>query len=639
MKKQLPRKLNSFDSSTRSLTPPGPNSIAEDLQAVNAEIKEVKAALRHGGSFLGMNGTLLQEYFVELTRKDNLLRLALSRAGIPPMQVSAAPSPSGAVLRPLLPRQSPSQDAIRPRILGERMAASPTTRSRLGSCDGAAGVAAVAVAFPTVSRAVAVAADSGHEASASSSMPVDSKPSSSPEDYLKEVDCGNLAAVLKFLEAHVDDLRAQRIGVHAIGRLSRDEGQLRPLCLAAAAAVTQAIASFPSHRGLQRLAVAALGSLAYTPQVATLISQEVLPSIFASMIAQAGDEKLQDLACEALARLAQSDGTPLVVKATVQTMLGHADSQAVEVCCRALRRLRESGICGPNQILEIILPLTESQPSRLVLQQRACCAMQLLVKSGAVDKGVAMHRASPLLSSQWTQILVRFVGADCEEVKNANRFHADVQNMFHEEVVKHFEYEAAERCLHLSHNKEPGMVCLREVLKCLVENLEDYEGRLGARELAWDETQGKLMPLDASLRRRLQTDVLEMMQPGLIAALQAAAASDGCSRGVPGETALARRRSLLRADCASLLDRKTEVTQAHHERAQELRREVMLFEAVEYLELQATAPGRTACATQIRTALFMLDEAESVAPADAIERLRERLDRLSARLLIPPPPG
>merc|ERR1712048_1226670 len=155
--------------------------------------------------------------------------------------------------------------------------------------------------------------------------------------------------------------------------------------------------------------------------------------------------------------------------------------------------------------------------------------------------------------------------------------------------------------------------------------------------LAWDAKRAQLLPLDGDLRCRLRDEVMQSLEPGLIDALQAAAAADvACSGSRGGESRLARRRSQFRAECAALLDRKTEVTQIHHERATELRREVMLFEAIEYLELQL-ANGNTAHpgtgATQIRTALHMLETAEKHAPADAVERLRERLDRLQVCLL------
>jgi len=159
-------------------------------------------------------------------------------------------------------------------------------------------------------------------------------------------------------------------------------------------------------------------------------------------------------------------------------------------------------------------------------------------------------------------------------------------------------------------------------MKCFAENLEDYEARLDARELAWDHSKGNLVQLDAALRRRLKDEVVQSMEAGLIAALQSAARGDQ-----HGESSLQRRRSLLRADCSALLDQKTEATQAHHERMAELRREVMLFEAVEYLELHGAAVN----STQVRTAYYMLQEAEPCAPLDAIERLRERLSRLGAQ--------
>eukprot|EP00913_Durusdinium_trenchii_P028945 g27139.t1 len=81
----------------------------------------------------------------------------------------------------------------------------------------------------------------------------------------------------------------------------------------------------------------------------------------------------------------------------------------------------------------------------------------------------------------------------------------------------------------------------------------------------------------------------------------------------PSEDALQARTEQLMKECRQLLETKTEVTQTHFERAAELRREVMLFEAVEYLELHSS---------EVLSALQMLKMVEKIAPADALERLR-----------------
>jgi len=296
-----------------------------------------------------------------------------------------------------------------------------------------------------------------------------------------------------------------------------------------------------------------------------------------------------------------------------------------------LARLRESGICRAEQILDVLLPLTESQPANLELQQRAATALQWLVQARAITEPLARRRAAALLGAQWVQILARFAGADGEEARQTTRFHAYVQAIFHEEVVKHFEYEAAERCLQLTQRQVPGTICLREVVRCLVENLEDYQGRLEARELAWDSSQRCLVPLDEKLRSNLCLQALSNMEPVLMDALKAASTAEaaGC------EDLLSRRTRQFRTDCAALLDRKTETTQAHQERTMELRREVMLFEAVEYLELHPLVTSTT----QVRTALHMLEMVEAIAPLDAVERLRIRLDRLARGRLQPVSPG
>eukprot|EP00928_Gymnodinium_smaydae_P039546 TRINITY_DN26994_c0_g1_i1.p1 TRINITY_DN26994_c0_g1~~TRINITY_DN26994_c0_g1_i1.p1 ORF type:complete len:685 (-),score=138.07 TRINITY_DN26994_c0_g1_i1:75-2129(-) len=643
---------------------PSAEALARELQAVAAELAEVKRSLRRGDTFLGMGGTLLQEYFVELTRKDNLLRLSLSQT---------ASLPTGPVVRragnALLSRSRTSSLSEMSNDVGASVdrtvspaascgdssndiqcgdasssTAEVSSRRRPSACDAHVGSACASVgelakaeSTPSLPEHVALAPAGssqvvvgGSSASNSTGVVRSALARSTPEDYLVEVETANLATVLEFLEEHCDSPRAQRRGVLAIGRLARDEAQLRPLCVAAAAAAARAGRAFPAHRGLQRVAVAVLGSLAYNPQVAVLISEEVLPALFAAMTSHPEDEKLQALACEALARLAQAHGSgaPAVLKAIVQTLLGSQDQATLSVCTGALQRLLESGVCAQGPVLDVFLALSESQPERLCLQHRATMALQQLVGSGAVDQTFANKRAAHLMSTQWAQIIGRFSGAGDEEARNSDRFHAEVQTMFHEEVVKHFEFEAAERSLVLARRGVHGPACLREVITCFVENLEDYQSRLSARELAWDASRGCLAPLDADLRRKLCDEVCTSMEQGLIAALQAASLPLGSAP----EESHKRRRSMHRSDCAMLLDRKTELTQAHHERAMELRREVMLFEAVEYLELHMTS----ASPTQVRSAHHMLDLAAGAVPSDAAERLRERLAKLAEALVEPP---
>lgn len=91
----------------------------------------------------------------------------------------------------------------------------------------------------------------------------------------------------------------------------------------------------------------------------------------------------------------------------------------------------------------------------------------------------------------------------------------------------------------------------------------------------------------------------------------------------PSKEALQAQTEKLMKDCRHLLEMKTEVTQSHFERAAELRREVMLFEAVDYLELRLHEISKA----QVLSALHMLKLVEQIAPADALERLRSRLGR------------
>jgi hypothetical protein len=164
------------------------------------------------------------------------------------------------------------------------------------------------------------------------------------------------------------------------------------------------------------------------------------------------------------------------------------------------------------------------------------------------------------------------------------------------------------------------------VVRCLVENLEDYQGRLEARELVWDPNQQCLIPLDKRLREDLCSKALCSMETGLVESLKAAAAREECPED---EQLLSERTKRLRGQCAALLDRKTDATQVLEERTMKLRREVMLFEAVEHLELHGSAGVSI---TQVRSAMHMVDMVEPIAPPEAVQRLRARLDRLAIGL-------
>lgn len=614
-----------------------PMALSEDLVSVTAELAEVKQVLRDGSAYLGMSGTLLQEYFIELSKKDNLLRLGLSRVstvvtsksirecdavaeGQPlrrskrrskTLSPSYGKSLGAGLLGDAAPQTSPndylSVEAQPPQVALQPVDQhSPASPSKLATNVAEAKVALVellSAASPSMSS------PGGKDEDAASTSDV-------------ELDSSNLAGVLEVLDSFPHDARIQRLGMKAIGRLARDKAQLRPLCLATIWAVRRCINNFQSNVGLSRLSVTALGNLAYMPEVATLIAHEALPALFSAMVTHAEDEKLQGLVCEALARLMQV-GELVVVKEFLEAMLSHADVNVVDVCCKALSRLHDGGICRSNQILDVLLPLSESRPAELRLQQRAASAAQRLVHAGTISEVESRSRAPSLLNAQWAQLLARFVGADGEEAESTTRFHADVQTVFHEEVVKHFEYEAAERSLHLHQRRAPGTQRLLEVVRCLVENLEDYHGRLEARELAWDPSQKRLIPLDKGVREELCAKALVSMEVGLIESLQAVATAESAQ----SEGLLAIRTGRLRSDCAALLQRKTQATQVHQECTR--LREVMLFEAVEHLELRASVDVSK---TQIRSALHMVEMVESITPPEAVERLRARLDHLAKGL-------
>jgi len=610
-----------------------------ELGEVVVEIGEVREALQANHKFLGMSGQLLQEYFVELAKKQNLLRLTISRLqhwpiqhtrgmkfrraskanGSGSMQLSGLTdpqrllesSPSG-ISSPLLPRSASS--ISRPLRLASKESVGSLEVGRLRS-----------VSFEQVSSPASVRFGGDFGSALEEPSPALPTKPGKAEAFLQEVDCSNLAAVLQFMQACSDDARAQRLAVHAIGRLARDEAQLQPLCLAAAAAIVTAATSFREDLQLQRLAVASLSSVAYSRQVAALVLSCALPAILSTMILHAEDHRLQGLALEGLARLAQA-GRTAVINGIVQAVLhnlGDQDEAKVrKVCCESLLRLRESEICDQEEVLAVLLPMAESQPANLHLQRRACELLQQLLAMRAIDEGCAVRMARPLMSTQWAHLLARFVSAGTDELVETSSFHARVQRLFHEEVGKHFEYEAAERTLHLLRRKAPGVERIREVLRCLVENLEDYQHRVRTRKIAWDDERRCLAPLDAELYWHLSNEAVEHLEGGLYGALASASTAE---EGPSVEAALSRRAAVFRNDCAALLAVKTEMTQNHQERMESLRREVMLYEAVEYLELNVQLVSQT----QIRTTLHLLDLMDGDEAPEGLDRLRSRVIALS----------
>ena len=118
-------------------------------------------------------------------------------------------------------------------------------------------------------------------------------------------------------------------------------------------------------------------------------------------------------------------------------------------------------------------------------------------------------------------------------------------------MVKHFEYEAAERSLHLRRSNVSKHRRVLDVVSCLVENLEDYKCRLEARALHYDPVEG-LVQLDAQLRHRLFDEARDSLESSFISALMAASADAEAS------DSLADRTLRFRAECGALLDKKTE---------------------------------------------------------------------------------
>ncbi|CAJ1399673.1 unnamed protein product [Effrenium voratum] len=565
---------------------PSPAALAADLQRAEQELAEVKAALRERRPYLGLTGGLLRQYAVEAAKKENLLRLALSRRTEPDeVQPGAAfryasqPPPE----RPVLPAYPARKRASTHDVITETPELSKGRESPERLADSATQTLA-----PGIAPVIPETPQSLRTASKSSAVN----------------DLTDLALVLELMQSKTEDDRLQRACLMAVARLAKDAHALRPLCLGVVCAVAQSAALRRQNLTLQRLAVAALSSVAYVQDVAMLVLPFALPVVVEAALAFPEDSKLQTLACEAFARLAQG-GSDRVVAAMVK-YLEQPDVE-VSVLCDALQRLFENDICHPHQLLDELIKLSDGEPTNLELQMRVSVAVNRL--PGAIYGPAARGRGSAL-RKEWTDLLVRFLGAEEEEAKLDGNFHSKVQRLFHKEVALHFEYEASERCLHYlqKRSRQPAMV-FQEVMRSLAENLEDYRSRLEVRELAWDAQRQALAPLDPLLRLRLQNEVLTEMELRLPQALRTAASA--AADWPAGEAALHSRTESLLQDCRKLLESKTEVTQAHNEKADELRRESIVFEAVRYLEMQGAVP------TQVRTALHMLKVVELFAPARA----------------------
>lgn len=296
---------------------------------------------------------------------------------------------------------------------------------------------------------------------------------------------------------------------------------------------------------------------------------------------------------------------------------GNADISCVAL---VLDVLLQGDIFSPTGVIDMVAAFSDSDPSDLELQCRSAMVLQSLVQAGAIDKALLRKRELQLLCSEWSELLARFLAAETEDDRLQSQFHADMQAVFHEEVVRRFECEAAERCIQMQLKAAgAGRECLLDVIRCYVENLEDYQARLQARDFGWEADQQQLVPLDGPLCERMSQEVCRRMEPGFILALQAAAVDGG------PQSTLTRRHARLRSECTTLLDLKTKATQEHQEQAIKRCREVVLFQVTKYLESSVLAVSTT----QVRTALSMFKVVEATAPADAVERLRERLNCLA----------
>lgn len=141
-----------------------------------------------------------------------------------------------------------------------------------------------------------------------------------------------------------------------------------------------------------------------------------------------------------------------------------------------------------------------------------------------------------------------------------NKHHAQIQELFLEEVSKHFEYECAERCLRLQPRGASGVELLQEVVLCHIENLEDNIARCDARGKMWDLTEERLVDLTPVRRENLRDMMLRSMEPALMRSLRAAAMVATCE-GSSAVSALSKRSMKLETECHELLLRKTVATE------------------------------------------------------------------------------
>lgn len=378
--------------------------------------------------------------------------------------------------------------------------------------------------------------------------------------------------------------------------------------------------------------LAALDKNPYMQELqSALLDAGAIPALASTLCGDGTPQAKQHCALALCAMGRNSPTNCLLVKIKVEESLADCiQFDIVDASCVALVLdvLLQGDICQPPFVIDMLSSLSESNPADLKLQRRISAVLQSLVQAGAIDKTHIHKRTAPLLRTEWSDIVASFLDLETEGGRVQGRFHADTQAMFHEEVVRHFEYEAAERCLQLQEEQASGRRCLLEVIRCFTENLQDYDTRLKARDFVWDADAQRLVPLDGPVCARMSFEVGRRMEPGLILALKAAAsAGDGSQGSLRRPCVLKRRHARLRSECATLLDLKTEVTQEHHETAAKLRHEVVLTKAIDYLETTASESSLT----QVRTALSMFQMIKAKAPPDAVESLQIRLNHIVAR--------
>lgn len=222
-----------------------------ELTELRAEIQEVKQVLRKGGEYLGMQGEKLQQYFLQLSGKENILLAQL--------------------------RSNESEECI--------AANGAVSHGKVNNASGGYCVAPILPAKPPPT-------------------PID--PSAPPMQFAKD----DIHAILVHLTEQEGNLREARYGLRAFASLAYQEPSKVGACSECLVQVRRLMELYPEEEALQLFALKGLCNVAYDSTIARdkLSGQNSFyPIVRAAARSESG--QVTDKAIETIARIIAASGT------------------------------------------------------------------------------------------------------------------------------------------------------------------------------------------------------------------------------------------------------------------------------------------------------------------------------------------